>query len=171
MELTEHQDYRIKGYFKEKSYDANGDVVKVEFFKSYNSETSEYSNLKVREIRTVVRDETTGIPNTLTVVITWHKSDGSVFATKTLMKPINGYDGQRMNQEARTILVTQAQGYLLQTIGLINTQEFGTDLMSEREAYIAGTRQPLLDAINNSARVYVTAEIKAALVLILDVAY
>lgn len=172
MELVQNQDYRLKGYHKEKVYDAKGDVIQVNFYKNYDPVTETYTQLKVRENRTVERDVTTGVPNKVTVDIEWFKSDGTtVTAGKQLEKYINGFDGQQMNQNARLNLTTKAQGYLLQTIGLDNTKELGTDVALERAAYISGTTQGLLDAVNNSTRPYMTPEVKATVITILDQTY
>jgi hypothetical protein len=172
MELIQNQDYRIKGYHKEKVYDNKGDVTQVNFYKNYNPVTESYTELKVRESRTVDRDVTTGVPNKVTVDIEWFKSDGvTKSAEKRLEKYINGFDGQQMNQEARLNLTTKAQGYLLQAVGLENTKELGTDVAVERSAYISGTTQGLIDAVNNSARAYMTPEVKATVVTILNVTF
>lgn len=172
MKPVQYEDYRIKGYAKEKVYDTKGDLVEVNFYEEYDVPTKTYSRLAVKETRTVTRDVTLGIPELITVDIQFFKGDGTtVIATKQLVKPINSHDGMSVNEEARTRLVEKAQGYLLQEIGLANTQEFGADVTTERAAYISGTRQPIIDAINNSARAYLTPTIKATLVAILDVDY
>lgn len=176
MQLLRNIDYRIQGYHKKKVYDTKGDVSEVGFYKTYTppvtGSTGTYTGLKVKETRTITRDVVLGIPNKIDMLIEWFKGDGVTTAdTKTITKHINSYDGMRMNQEARTNLMTKAQGYLLGEVGLANTQEFGTDVMSEREAYIAGTRGPLIDLINNSSRPYMTTEIKNTLVAILDIAF
>ena len=172
MELVQNQDYRLNGYHKEKIYDDKGDVVQVNFYKNYNPVTETYTQLKVRENRTVERDATTGVPNKVTVDIEWFKSDETtVIAGKQLEKYINGFDGQQMNQNARVNLVTKAQGYLLQSVGLENTKELGEDVGIERSAYISGTTQSLIDAVNNSTRPYMTAEVKATVTAILNVTF
>ena len=175
MNITD-EDYRIKGYFKKKGYDSKGDIVTVGYYAEYDEaepvEEDRYKKLKVRETRTVERDVGLGIPFKLTVDIEWLSSDEvSVRATKQLIKWINSYDGMAMNTASRTRLVETAQGYLLGEVGLADTQEFGTDVALERSAYISGTRQSLIDAINNSSRTYMTPTIKATLVAILDIAY
>lgn len=168
----EAEDYRIKGYHKSKTTDNKGDYIKIEYFLNYDESTEEYSGLKVQEIRTVERSATLGIPFKVTVDISWFEEDGTtIIITKQLVKHINTFDGMAMNQVSRTRLVETGQGYLLGEIGLANTQEFGTDVISERGAYIAGTRQPLIDAINASTRTYMTQAIKDQLTAILDIPY
>jgi hypothetical protein len=171
MELVQNEDYRLKGYYKDETYNEKGDVSKVTYYKAYDKTTDQFSNVKVEEDILIYRDETLGIPSSVEVTITWYKSDGTIMATKTIEKIINGFKGQQMNQQSRTTLVTKAQGYLLQELGLANTQEFGTDVMQEREAYIAGTKQPLLDVIANSTRTYMTQTIKDTVSAILNVDY
>lgn len=171
MELVQEQDYRIKGYYKEEIYNEKGDVATVNYYKTYDSTNKTYSNKKVEESVLIYRDETLGIPTSIEISITWYKSDGSPMASKTIEKIINSQKGQRINQESRTNLITKAQGYLLQETGLPNTQEFGIDVMAEREAYIAGTKQPLLDAITNSTKTYMTQTIKDTLNAILNIDY
>jgi hypothetical protein len=165
-------DYRLQGYFKKKTYDAKGDTTLIELFANYDEGTEVYSNLKLKEVRTVTRDATLGIPNKVVVDITWFEDDEvTVYQTKQIIKYLNSFDGMSLNQASRTVLVEQAQGYLLGQVGLADTQEFGTDVMSEREAYIAGTRQPLLDAISASTRTYMTQAIKDQLNTMLDIQY
>lgn len=170
MELTRNIDYRIQGYYKKKIYDVKGDLVSSEFYKSYNEGTQTYSNLKVKEVRVVERDVVLGIPEKITVDIEWYHGD-QVTETKQIIKPINSFDGMGMNEASRKRLVGQAQGYLLGEVGLANTKDFANDIISERAGYIAGTRQPLIDAINTSAKPYMTAPIKATLVALLDIDY
>jgi hypothetical protein len=171
MQLIQDIDYRIKGYYREEVYDSNGDVSQVNFYRGYNEETQEYSNLIVSEQDTVTRDTVLGIPNKIVKEITWFKSDGKTMASKTIEKIVNGTQGQEINQHSRSRLVTKAQGYLLQEVGKDNTQDFHLDVMQEREAYIAGSKQPLLDAISSSAKTYLTQEIKDTLTSILNVQY
>lgn len=175
MDIT-REDYRIKGYYKKKTYDNKGDVVSQGYYGVYNEqepiEEDRYQDLVVLETRTVERDPTLGIPFKVTVDIEWFGSDkAQPRATKQLVKFINSHDGMAMNELSRKRLVEVGQGYLLGEIGLANTQEFGSDVALERAAYISGTRAPIIDAINNSSRTYMTPTVKSTLVSILDISY
>lgn len=171
MELVQNENYRLKGYKTKNVYDTNGDLVAVEYYKNYDPATQTYSNLKVKEIRTIERDVNFGIPFQETVDIEWYKSDGTKIAEKQIQKVKDINEGQDMNQRARTNLTTKAQGYLIQTVGLENTKELGVDIAVERAAYISGATQALIDAVNNSTRTYMTPEVKATVVAILNVTY
>ena len=171
MELIQNQDYRIQGYMKKNVYGTNGDLITVEYYGQYDSQTQTYSNLIVKEIKTIERDINFGIPFQENIEIVWYKSDGSVIAQKNILKVIDINDGQKINQNSRTNLTTKAQGYLIQTVGLANTKELGVDISSERSAYISGATQALIDAVNNSSRTYMTAEVKASVVAILNVTF
>lgn len=176
MKKITDENYKIKGYAKKKIYDVKGDVIGQEYYAEYDEtepiEDNRFKRLKVRETRVITRESTLGLPKKIDVTIEWISGDGvTTRASKTLSKPINSYDGMRMNEASRKRLVAIAQGYLLGQVGLLNTQEFGSDVAVKRSAYISGSRYALIDAINNSTRSYMTTSIKAGLISILDIAY
>lgn len=172
MVLTTQEDYRLKGFKKKKTYDAKGDVAIVEYYQDYDEGTGAFSNLKVKETRTVTRDSFIGVAQKVEVLIEWISGDGvTPRATKTLVKPLSSHDGMALNEESRRRLVEKAQGYLLTEVGLENTQEFGGDIIAEREAYIAGARTQIIAAIDASTRVYMTQARKDTLKAILDIDY
>lgn len=163
-------DYRLQGYFKKKVNDSKGDRVTIEYYAEYDSQTGDYSRLKVKETRTYTRNTTTGILEEITVLIEWFSGDGvTVRANKTLVKPLDLDDGMKTNERSRGRLVNKAKGAAIQLIGLAAGKTFMRNLGLEISLYREGDIQPLIDAINNDS--VQTQAFKDTLVGILNVSY
>jgi len=169
MELLQNIDYRIQGYHKKFTFDANGDLIVIEYYKNFDGTT--YSNLKVKETRTYTRDAVFGLLVKRDMTIEWFRSDGSVIATKTTTKFYDSKKGYHANKKARKNIIEKASIYLLGVVGLADGKLFLRQVKSEINGYIKGDSQPLLDAVNDSTETYMTGAIKTALITILDITY
>lgn len=171
--------YRIQGYHKKETFDANGDLTTVEYYANYDSGTETFSNLKVKETRIYTRDIGSGLLTKRDMTIEWYKGGGSLSDTKTTEKHYDSQKGYKSNIKARKNLINSASMWLYgdliaefgQATGEANAKEFLRDVGSERGGYIAGDLQPLLDAVQASARAYITGARKSTLDTILNIAY
>lgn len=168
MGLVQNIDYRIQGYHKKETFDTNGDLISVEYYRNYDGVT--YSNLKVKETRTYTRDVTFGLMTKRDMTIDFYDGDDIIYTkiTEKYFDSKKGYDG---NKKARTNIVDNASMYLLSQIGLVDGKAFLRIVKSEITGYIHGDEQPLLNAISNSTETYMTGTIKATLDVILNVTY
>lgn len=161
------EDFRLKGYHKVMTENANGDAYIIEYFADYNGGTPQ--RLKVRETRSYTRNAVTGIVETINVNIEWLSGDGvTVRATKNFDKHLDVYRGMAKNEKARVRLLNKAKGAAIQLIGLEAGKTFMRDFSNEMTLYVAGDRIPLIDGINASAQ---SQTFKDTLVGILDVSY
>ena len=160
-------DYTIQGYHKRKVTDAFGDRALVEYFAEFKAGT--YSNLKVTETRTHVRQAVTGILETVIVDIKWIGADGvTAIATKQLIKHLDLDDGLAANEKARKRLLHKAKVTAISLIGLVAGKLFMRSLGGELGLYVEGDQEPLIASIAASSE---SQEFKSALIGILDVLY
>jgi len=169
MNLIQNIDYNIQGYHKKMTFDANGDLILVEYYKNYDGTT--YSKLVVRETRTYTRDVVFGLLTERDMVIEFFNNRGGVEYTKTTKKYYDAKKGYNGNKQARTNIIDTASMYLLSVVGLQDGKAFLRIVKSEISGYISGDSQPLLDAVANSTELYMTGVIKTALDTILNVTY
>jgi len=169
MGLIQYEDYRIKGYQKKPTIDANGDLVIVEYFKDYDETTKQYSNLKVKETRVYTRDSSTLLMKR-DMTIQWF-SGGKETAVVTTQKFYTAEQGYSANKRARQNLINRASMYLLSEVGLTDGKTFLNGVTGEISTYVDGSIQPLVDAIANSTEPFMTLTIKGTLDTILNVTY
>lgn len=159
-------DYRIQGYKVDKVKNNLGDISEVLYYKTYFEGT--FSDLKVKETRSHVRDQY-GIPTQTSVFIEWFGADETeARATKLLEKPLTLDDGILVNMESRTRLINDAKVVALGMLGMAEGQAFLAQVSLEINTYKEGNIQPLIDAINNSTE---TQQFKDAMTNILNVSY
>ena len=167
MDIT-RENYRLKGFKKKKSNNSFGDRSLVEYYKEFDNQTGEYSDLMVAENRTHTRNAY-GIPTETTVVINWYGKDKSApRATKTLVKPLDSDDGMKVNEASRARLINKAKGAVILTIGKPAGIDFMRTVSVEIGEYKEGDKQPLVDAVAASN---LPAGLITAVNEILDVSY
>ena len=185
-DITGH-DFRLLGLHKKEYFDEYGDLIKIEYYTSYDLDTDLFSNLAIVENRTYTRDPQTGLLIQRTNEIDWYDVDGNVIQTKTnLTKFYSAQKGFVANKRARQNLIDKASLYLFSAlIGNAGTSgespvdqvDNYSELTNEAERnYIKGTIQPLIDIITNSTdntkpeyRSYVTPTIQATLLYLLNI--
>lgn len=177
MSLIQNTDYRLMPYYKVPTYNTLGDLVKVQYFLTYDSQNDTYSNLQVEENITTTRDSL-GLPTSRQKVIDWYIKNSVVF-TKTMNRNYDSSEGYTINQVSRQRLIDNASVYLFGSlvaeygvvVGSANAYEFLNDVVTPISEYVKGNRQLLVDAVNSSTRAYMTAQRKSDIVAILDVSY
>lgn len=167
--MTIKEDYRLNGYHRKETFDTNGDFTTIEFFKNYTD--SVFSDLRVRETRTYLRDVSTGLMIKRTILIEWF-SGNRVATTKTLIKHYETpQKGHNANVKGRKNLTGDASLYLFNQIGIVNTRAFWKLVKNETQDFEETGDLSLITAINNSAEPYLTPTIKATMVAILNILY
>lgn len=179
-------DFRLLGLHKKEYFDQYGDLFKIEYYTEYNIQTDMFSGLAIVENRTYTRDVVTGLLYMRTTNIEWYDVDGNVMQTKTnLTKFYSAQKGFTANKQARQNLIDRASIYLYSalmgidpTTAVVNVDDYSALTNEAERNYIKGTIDPLLEIISNSTdnlkpeyRSYITAEIKATLLAILDITY
>jgi len=167
MDLYINKDYRIRGYHKVMTQNSLGDAHIIEYYKDYNNNNPK--GLKVRETRTYVRNEVTGIVERIDILIEFFGSDGaSVKHSKNISKNLDLDRGMAKNEKSRKRLLNKAKGVAINLIGLESGKIFMRDFSVEMNLYIEGDRNPLIDGINSSSQ---NQDFKDALTDILDIVY
>ena len=179
-------DFRIYGMHKRETFDGNGDLTLLEYFKDYDAVASTFSGIAVKENRIYVRDATTGLPLTRITDIDWYDEDGNVQLSKLqITKYFSAKKGFVANKRARRNIIEKASMYLYSALiqsdpanVSVNIDNFESLTDSAASKYIKSNTQPLLDIITNSTdntkpeyRDYITTEIRAILLAILNVTY
>jgi len=165
--------YNLLGLHKSEIFDANGDLIKVQYFVDYDANTKVFTNLAVEERRTYTRDVNSGVLTQRITDIDWYDSAGVVAASKTqLNKYYSAVKGFESNKKARQNLLNNASMYLLSQVGLLNAKLFWKTLGNDDvKDYKNIGDLAIVSSINNSTEVYMNAQIKATLDVILNVVY
>ena len=161
------EDYRIKGFHKKITLKDNGDIDTVEYYKKFDGVN--YSKLEVKETRVITRDVNTKLPIHRDLKIEFYKAGIKVIHTKNYKKYYTADRAYAKNKEATQRVFDKAAMYLASQIGNDNAKAFLRTVVNEVSAYKDQDRQPLLDAINNSADTNLTTIIKSTLISILDI--
>ena len=94
------------GLYKKQFFDTKGDLVKNEFYKSYDSVNDIYTDLAIKEERTYSRDNVTGLPQTRVTNVIWYAEDGSIMQERMgITKYYTAEKGFRANKTARKNLL------------------------------------------------------------------
>jgi hypothetical protein len=168
-DLLTQIDYRIQGFHKDLVFDEKGDLVEVFYYRDYDPQTKQYSNLKVKESRTYTRAVSTLLEKR-EMLIEWYAND-AVIASKNTTKYYSEEQGYKANRVARQNLIDKASMYLLSTVGLNNAKEFLDGVTTAISTYVDGNIQPLLDLISDSSEPYMTPTVKGTLDTILNISY
>ena len=167
--LIQNENYNLKGYHKDLTFDAKGDLVEVSYYKNYDISGKIFSNLQVKESRTYIRGASTLLEQR-NMLIEWY-SETKIIASKTINKYYTSEIGYKANKRARQNLVDKASMYLLSVIGIDDAKNFLEDVSGSILTYVDGTISPLVNLISTSTETYMTPEIKATLDVILNVNY
>ena len=159
-------DYDIMGFHK-KRYIVKGELVKVEYYRNYDGIT--YSDLVIEELRVYNRDAL-GIILTRDISIKWFLTDDSIGDTKSWVKYYSGDEAISEGITRRKNMINTAKTVLLNMLAVNHgtplNQQYAFDFLSsislELKYFEEGYRQPLIDAVNNSIKPYMSATIKTA---------
>jgi len=178
--------FNILGLHKKEYFDTKGDLIKIELYKSYDEETSIFTNLAITDERTYTRSPQTGLIIKRDTVITWYYEGGEVgHTTSTIEKYYSAKKGFVANKRARRNVIDQASMYLYSQLlandavnADSNVDDFESLTNSAQSKYINSNIQPLLDIITNSTdntkdeyRDYITAAMQTVLLGILTINY
>ena len=158
-------DYDILGLHKERIL-TNGELLLVKYWKSKIDGI--YQDLAVKEERVYNRDQY-GLPTTRDMHITWYLEDWSIGMEKDTVKYYTIQMWYVENKQRRTNLIDDASMYLLSQVWVANAQDFSAAVDVQRNIYIAGAMQPLLDYIAGATQSYMTQTIKDTLTTILTI--
>lgn len=165
-----------KKYYTEKTYNTLGDLSTIKYFTDV--ENGVYINLEKKEIYTANRDVNTGLVISIGITTEYYKGK-EIIETDFNEKYLNTIEAIEYNQSSRNYLILKASDYLLNNLiaeygketGLTNAITFLNSVTSEREKYILGIKDYLIQAIENSAYDFLTTERKQGLLDIVNVSY
>lgn len=160
-----NEDYTKLQLHDEETIDATGQLTNINYYTNYDGTT--YSGLAITEAHVYTRDPNTDLLEYLTYNINWLLSDGSVGATKTKIQYYNFTYAIAEGKTRRANLIAQVEGYVLNTVGLTNGIAYMTELSTYIDAYILGTKQPLITQVTNSTDSFLTPTIIAQIVSML----
>jgi len=147
-------DYDVVGLHKRQFF-VKGELLKVEYYGEYDSNTQTYSRLCIVENRVYNRQN--GFLFNRAMQIDWYKSDGTVGATKNTLKYYNTFDAIIAGNNRRDNIINEIKIVVVgliqmtQQISLDAAQAIGKDFLtaisSNVTLYIKGNEQELLDQI------------------------
>lgn len=148
-----------------------GELKYVEYYREYDNINNIYSDLVVKIFNTYNRD-VIGVILNRESVIEFYLEDGTVGVTKPWTKYYPADQAINEGIQRRKNLISQAKVVLLRELkslyGEPLNQQYGFDLLLSVKTQMGyfedGYTQPLRDAINNSAKTYLNANIKTLIV-------
>jgi hypothetical protein len=156
-------DYDILGLHKKRTL-IKGELRIIEYFRNFDGNV--YSDLIVKEERTFIRNE---ILMALYRIqkSTWYFEDGEEGLVKEYIKYYTPETSLQEGITRRTNIIDQCKIYMLHSVGRENGYDFLQSLKSQRDLYVEGFRQPLLDGVLTSVKSYLTEQIRTDLLEIL----
>lgn len=167
-----------KKWYVSKNFNVKGDVEKVQYFMDFDAEKNEYFNLGMRDNMVIARNNQTGLPLNRTTITQLIK-DNEVYQSETRVENFNKSKAIEFNQESRKNLVGIASEYLVNDLisefgeldGIQKAKGFLDSVIPQRDKYILGIIDELIDSIRQSVFEFMTTTRKNKLVEILNVAY
>lgn len=149
----------------------SGELRQIDYFRSYDFDTDTYSDLVLTEYRTYIRNSI-GIVQYRNLSIDWYCTDDSIGKTKETRKYYTVEEAIQEGIDRRSNMIAFAKTTLLDeleaVVGAPTNQSYAFDLLlsvkTEMDYFVQGYTQPLRDAVNNSAKPYLTSDIKVAVV-------
>lgn len=145
IEELKEENYNLKGYQKERTFNTLGDINTVTYWENY-VDVNNKGDKKVEETRIYTRDGVTGLLEQRTMTHKWYENDVEI-ATKTTTKYYSSEEGYESNKRAAKNLTRTASMYLVSQIGVANGQAYLDTVVTEISAYEAGSRMMLLNDI------------------------
>ena len=159
-------DYDILGFHKNRTI-VKGELVLVEYYRNYDGTT--YSDLVVKETREYFRNPVTTLAYKRNQVTTWYFDDDSVGLELSFEKFYSPSESIAESITRRTNIIAEAKLYVLMAVGLPYAQDFMMDINDPINLYINGATQFMYDAVQNTDNTYITPEIKAGIMSIIDI--
>lgn len=159
----ENLDYDIRGFHKKRTI-IKGELLVVEYYRNFDG--TNYSDLIVKETRTYNRNGI-GLVITRSLNIKWYLLDDTIGCEKNTIKYYSSSESIDEGIVRRKNIFADAKTYLLETIGQAYSFDFLLSVKTQMDYYIEGYKQPLIDAVNNSTKTYMTSQIKTDVATIL----
>ena len=174
FEAMVQQNYDILGLHKERQF-VKGELTQVDYWLKKNPVTGAFSGLAVRETIDYYRYEDLGLPQGGDLVyfrtkrIQWMLSDGTAGHETTTVKYYTPKEGLAEGVTRRQNVYENAK---LTAFGMLG-QENATDMLGalapHLTLYVEGKKTPLLLALRDLQRPYLTIEIKRQLIEVLRI--
>lgn len=163
------KNFKLKGYFKNKTWDTTGKLNKAEYF-----EDAEMSKLRIRETMEYSLVDNDVLQVVQTKKIEWfdgYGTDEDVNKNyeKTRVKIFTPEDGLDFNESCRNRVINNAKVYMVNTLGVEIAIPLLFQFTDDIDFYVGGFKTPLLENISTSTNEALTTEIKAKLDEILNV--
>lgn len=149
-------DYDVVGLHKRQFF-VKGELLRVQYYGKYDSNTNTYSDLCIEENRTYNRQN--GYLYNRAMQIDWYKSDGTVGASKNTLKYYNTFDAILAGNDRRENIIDEVKIIsvgLMQMVEQISMDQaqivgknFLTAISSNVTLYVKGNEQELIDQITN----------------------
>jgi hypothetical protein len=166
-----------KKLYLDTKYNVKGDIEKQSFFMD-SDENGTLFNQCLEKMFVIARNNKTGIPLNQTIVSKTIKGD-EITQTETQTIHFTLKRGMEINQESRNQLIMESQNQFLIDLlkdytpeqSLIYGKQLIDDSSMQREKYILGSIEPLIDFINNYNETFMNQTRKNLLISILNVTY
>lgn len=165
IENPRYIDYDILGLHKKRTI-IKGELIKVEYYKDFNTGNSEYSDLVIKEERVYNRNEI-GLAQYRQMEISWYLNNEDVGMTVDTMKFYTPKESIDEGKIRRLNIVSEAKIYSLNTIGQQYSFDLLNDLKVNIDLYIDGYKTLLINEIQSIDKPYLSLEIKNNLIDIL----
>ena len=159
----ENLDYDLRGFHKKRTI-VKGELISVEYYRNFDG--TNYSDLIVQETRIYNRNEI-GLIQTRNMNVKWYLLDNTIGCEKNTIKYYSPNESIDEGIVRRKNIFADAKTYLLGTIGQTYAFDFLLSVKPQMDYYIEGYKQPLIDAVNNSTKPYMTSPIKSVITSIL----
>src|SRR3990170_5286138 len=153
-------DYNLFGFHKKRTI-VDGELTVIDYYRTYDGAT--YSDLVVKETRAYNRD-VNRFPVTRDLSIDFYYEDGTVGLTKSTVKYYNLSEKISECLERRNNVLNDAKQYILVSLGEDDGLDLLKSVQTEYELFKEGKIEELSTAINDSTKLYLTAEIKAGII-------
>ena len=150
-------DYDILGLHKKRII-LKGELKTVEYYRNFNGVI--YSDLVVKETREYIRNPI-GLVQYRILKAEYYMTDDVIGLTKSFTKYYTPQESIQEGIDRRSNIIDDAKIIMLGTVGQTYGFDFLNTYKSEIEIYRDGYKQPLLDAVSNTTKPYMTPVIIA----------
>jgi hypothetical protein len=150
-------DYSIRGYHKEKIFNF-GELNVVNYYENYNGST--FSDIVVKEERYYHRDVTNNLVEYRSMTHSFYYNNDQIGIQKNTIKYYTLEESIQESRTKRDNIINQTKAYVLVELGRMISFDLLSSIKSEMELFLDGYTTPLVDAIQNSTKPYLTQTIK-----------
>lgn len=162
--------YDVLGMHKKPTINEDGLLSTMEYYKEYDSETSTFSDLIVKEENVYTLNEL-GLVSQREKTISFYLEDNTIGYSKNILKYYDTTTNfKAVREEAdtrRKNLVYKAELYILSALTYSDALTLLASVVEQRTKYIVGIKTDLLTALQNDS-LYLSEENKQIIISILD---